>query len=113
MHALSSSEFTGLYEQLDRWRSRMLALFTELDAIVCPVTAAPAPAHDTLDRSTVAYAQAFNLTGWPSTVVRAGTSGEGLPIGVQVVAHPWREDVSLAVAGEIEKALGAFPGPFI
>jgi len=109
MHALSSSDITGLYEQLDRWRSRMLALFTELDAIVCPVTAAPAPAHDTLDRSTVAYAQAFNLTGWPSTVVRAGTSGEGLPIGVQVVAHPWREDVSLAVAGEIEKALGAFP----
>ena len=44
--------------------------------------------------------------GWPSTVVRAGT----LPIGVQVVAHPWREDVSLAVAGEIEKAHGPFPG---
>jgi amidase len=111
MHALSSSEITALYEQVDRWRSRMLALFAELDAIVCPVTAAPAPVHDTLDRATVAYSQAFNLTGWPSTVVRAGTSDEGLPIGIQVVAHPWREDVSLAVASEIEKALGPFPGP--
>jgi amidase len=111
MRALSSGEMTALYEQLDRWRSRMLALVTELDAIVCPVTAAPAPVHQTFDRTTAAYAQAFNLTGWPSTVVRAGISDEGLPIGVQVVAHPWREDVSLAVAAEIEKALGPFQAP--
>jgi amidase len=46
--------------------------------------------------------------GYPSTVVRAATSGEGLPIGVQDVAHPRREDLSLAVAGEIEMALGHF-----
>jgi amidase len=77
MHARSSGEITALYEQLDRWRSQMLALFAELDAIVCPVSAAPAPAHETLDRTTIVFAQAFNLTGWPSTVVRAGTSGEG------------------------------------
>ena len=31
---------------------------------------------------------AFNLTGWPVVVVRCGTSAEGLPIGVQVVAPP-------------------------
>jgi amidase len=111
MRALSGGEMTALYEQLDRWRSQMLALVAELDAIVCPVTAAPAPVHQTFDRTTAAYAQAFNLTGWPSTVVRAGTSDEGLPIGVQVVAHPWREDVSLAVAAEIEKALGPFQAP--
>ena len=91
--------------------------FTQLQAprseytIVCPVTAAPAPVHQTFERTTAAYAMAFNLTGWPSTVVRAGTSDQGLPIVVQVVAPPWREDVSLAVAAEIEKALGPFPGP--
>jgi amidase len=111
MRALSGGEMTALYERLDCWRSQMLALLAELDAIVCPVTTAPAPAHQTFDRTTAAYAQAFNLTGWPSTVVRAGTSDEGLPIGVQVVAHPWREDVSLAVAAEIEKALAPFQAP--
>jgi len=68
--------------------------------------------HDTFDRATAAYTQVFNLTGWPSTAVRAGTSPEGLPIGVQVVAPPWREDTSLAAAGEIERALGpSLPGP--
>ena len=49
---------------------------------------------------------AFNLSGWPSTVVRCGTSSEGLPIGVQVVAPSWREDVSLAVAEHLEALKG-------
>jgi amidase len=111
MTALSSAELTARYEWLDGWRSRMLALFAQVDAIVGPVNAGPAVPHDTFDRATAAYTQVFNLTGWPSTVVRAGTSGEGLPIGVQVVAAPWREDVSLALAARIEAARGPFSGP--
>ena len=111
MTALSSAELTARYEWLDGWRSRMLGLFAGLDAIVCPVNVSPAVRHETFDRATAAYTQVFNLTGWPSTVVRAGTSGEGLPIGVQVVAAPWREDVSLALAARIEEALGPLPGP--
>ena len=111
MRALSSAELMERYEWLDGWRSRMLGLFAPLDAIVCPVNVGPAPRHETFDRATAAYTQMFNLTGWPITVVRAGTSDEGLPVGVQVVAHPWREEVSLALAREIETALGPFPGP--
>ncbi len=38
----------------------------------------------------------YNTTGWPGVVVRVGTSSEGLPIGIQVVFRPWREDVALA-----------------
>ena len=79
--------------------------------LVCPVNVGPAPPHGTFDRATATYTQVFNLTGWPSTVVRAGTSPDGLPIGVQIVAHPWREDVSLAAAALVEKSLGPFPGP--
>jgi amidase len=111
--ALPSAETTALFEWIDRWKSRMLALFAEHDAIVCPVNAAPAPPHAQFDRASASYTQLFNLTGWPSTAVRAGTSKEGLPIGVQVVAHPWREDVSLALAGRIERSLGPFPGPVL
>jgi amidase len=111
MTALPSGELTALYEWLDRWRSRMLALFAGHDAIVCPVNVGPAPRHGNFDRATATYTQVFNLTGWPSTVVRAGTSPDGLPIGVQIVAHPWREDVSLAAAAHVERSLGPFPGP--
>jgi len=35
-------------------------------------------------------------------VVRAGTSSGGLPIGVQVIAAPWREDVALRIAHALE-----------
>ena len=45
-----------------------------------------------------AYTYSYSLTGWPAAVVRCGTSPEGLPIGVQIVAPPWREDVALAFA---------------
>jgi amidase len=108
---LRSPETTALFEWIDRWKSAMLGLFADHDAIVCPVNAGPAPRHGTFDRASAAYTQLFNVTGWPSTVVRAGTLPEGLPLGVQVAAHPWREDVSLAVAARIEHALGPFPGP--
>src|SRR5262249_38496871 len=108
---LSSGELTAHYEWLDRWRSRMLGLFAEHDVIVCPANSGPAPRYGELDRASAAYTQIFNVTGWPATVVRAGTSPEGLPIGVQVVARPWREDVSFAVAQRIEDALGPFAGP--
>jgi amidase len=35
-------------------------------------------------------------------VFRAGTSPEGLHIGVQIIARPWREDVVLAIARYLE-----------
>jgi len=57
------------------------------------------------------YALPYSLTGWPCVVVRAGTSSEGLPIGVQVVARPWREDVALAVARLIETIFGGWQHP--
>jgi amidase len=43
--------------------------------------------------------------------VRGGTSPEGLPIGVQIVTRPWREDVALAVAQNIETTLGGWQRP--
>jgi amidase len=53
-----------------------------------------------------------NLTGWPAAVVRCGTSPEGLPIGVQVAAAPWREHIALAVAGRLEDVFGGWqPAP--
>ena len=40
-----------------------------------------------------------NLTGWPAAVVRCGRDGGGLPIGVQIAAAPWREDIALRWRG--------------
>ncbi len=106
MPADSVDRMTARHEWWDQWRSEMLHRFADFDAIIAPVNVGPAPLHDTFERPSAAYTQTFNIAGWPSTVVRAGTSPEGLPIGVQCVARPWREDVSLAVAKALETALG-------
>ena len=59
------------------------------------------------------YTAAYNLTGWPAAVVRCGTSDDGMPIGVQVVGRPWREDVCLAIAKQLETIFGGWKKPQI
>jgi amidase len=43
--------------------------------------------------------------------VRAGTSSTGQPLGVQIVGRPWREDVVLALARQVEQNLGGYQSP--
>ena len=121
---LPTPEYTALLEEADRCRSSMLSFMKHYHVILCPVGPYPAPPHDAwrnTDKfpgkgshggpSSLSYTRPYNLTGWPTAVVRAGTSPEGLPLGVQVVARPWREDVALAVAQCIEAALGGWQRP--
>ena len=111
---ISTPEYTEALEELDLYRSDMLRFMSDYDVIVCPTTATAAPPHGvTFDESNKNgfYTGPYNLTGWPGTVVRCGASSEGLPIGVQVIARPWREDVSLAVAAWLESAFGGWQRP--
>ena len=114
---VSVGEYTAALEQVDAYRSAMLGFMENYDVIVCPVSAFAALPHGESmtdeNRSGINYTATYNITGWPSTVVRGGTSPDGLPIGVQVVARPWREDVSLAVAQYLEGALGGWQNPLI
>ena len=111
---ISTGEFTKALEELDQYRSEMLAYMRSYDAIICPTAAFPALPHGekyTDENRNSYYTAPYNLTGWPGTVVRCGTSPEGLPIGVQVIARPWREDVSLALAAVLESELGGYVRP--
>src|SRR5690606_1786008 len=98
MSRATGAEVEALFLRWDRFRTRMLGFMRAYDVLLCPTDRHPAPAHEEVDESRFAYTLAYSLTGWPCVVVRAGTSPEGLPIGVQVVAREWREDVALAVA---------------
>ena len=59
------------------------------------------------------YTMAYNLTGWPGAVVRAGTDNNQLPIGVQIIARPWRDDIALATASFLEHTFGGWQEPTI
>ena len=112
-NALTTAEFGGLVARWDAFRSSMLTFMERYDVVLCPVCAFPGMVHgSTYDiLEAFSYTMTYNLTGWPGAVVRAATSPEGLPIGVQVVARPWREDVALAVAQFLEGTLGGFQPP--
>ena len=84
--------------------------------LLSPVVPMPAFRHGErsweIEGRTVRYLEAwsyvawFNLLGTPAAVVPVGASPEGLPIGVQISARPWQEELVLSVAEVIEKECG-------
>lgn len=56
--------------------------------------------------ATIRCTRPFNLLGWPALSLPCGWSKEGLPVGLQVIAGPGREDIIFSVAGRLEEALG-------
>jgi len=113
---LTAATFLDLTEEWDQFKAAMLAYMRDYDIIVSPTTSIPAMPHrSSLTNSTImqsfTYCSLYNLTGYPAATVRGGTSPEGLPIGVQVAARPWREDVVLAATAYLERTLGGYQKP--
>jgi amidase len=52
------------------------------------------------------YTGPWNFTGQPAAAVPAGLTPEGLPLSVQLVAPPNREDLLLSVGSQLERELG-------
>lgn len=110
---ITTPELSALLATWNTYRSQMLSFLKNYDAIICPASSTPAPKHEDPQGPDFSYTQTYNLTGWPAVVVRGGTSSDSLPIGVQVVARPWHENVALAIAHEIEKGFGGWQMPAI
>ena len=99
----------------------MLELFDDVDAILAPATPCTAPAIGqqtfVLDgvelpvRANIGlYTQPISFIGLP--VVAVPVPLEPLPIGVQIIAAPWREDAALRVADALEQSgIAAAPRP--
>jgi Asp-tRNA(Asn)/Glu-tRNA(Gln) amidotransferase A subunit family amidase len=114
---------------LDTWimrdvlRMQVFAQMREYPILLCPVASIPAFRHGErsweIDGKTVEYLDAwsytewFNLLGTPAVAVPFGRSNEGLPIGVQIVARPWEEELVLAAAAELEAQRGSWQRPEI
>jgi len=119
---LPSADFTRLCEEMDAIKSEQLAWMENYDLIICPASdRAPIPLDYEPPEGREAarrgggYTSNYNTNGWPAGVVRAGTSKSdpGLPLGIQVVGQPWRDDVVLAAMAHIEKQTGGWQPPSI
>jgi aspartyl-tRNA(Asn)/glutamyl-tRNA(Gln) amidotransferase subunit A len=101
-------------QRFRRWyRRRVLDLFDEVDAIIAPATPCTAPligqqsfVIDGVEMPVRAnlglYTQPISFIGLPVVVVPVAL--RPLPIGVQIIAAPWREEVALRVARALESA---------
>jgi fatty acid amide hydrolase len=134
---LTVDAYWRLVEQQNEYRGRFLAALDggQFDAILCPPNGLPALTHDCFYGAVAgSYGLLYNLLGMPAGVVaatrvrpgeesdrpasrdpalrvaRAVEAGSaGLPVGVQVVARHWREDVALAVMAALEEHFRAQP----
>lgn len=107
---LRSEEIEKHLFMWDRFRRTLIRFMESFDLILTPAADRPAVLHGS-DEGGIPYTLPYSLTGWPCAVVRAGTSPDGLPIGVQTVAGPWRDDVALSAAAHIEEVLGGWSPP--
>ena len=104
---LSSLEVEQHLFLWDQFRRALIAFMEQVDVILTPAAQFPARPHAD-DPGHIAYTLTYSLVGYPAVVVRCGTADDGMPIGVQVVARPWRDDVALAVAAYLELACGGW-----
>jgi Asp-tRNA(Asn)/Glu-tRNA(Gln) amidotransferase A subunit family amidase len=102
-------------------RMQVFSQMRDFPILLCPVASVPAFRHGerswNIDGQTVRYLDAwsytewFNLLGTPAISIPFGRSNEGLPIGVQIVARPWEEEMVLATAAELEAQRGPWQPP--
>jgi fatty acid amide hydrolase len=130
--SLSAGEYWELVEALNAYRARFINALDQgnFDAILCPPFALPALTHESNGDlfPAASYAFMYNVIGTPAgvvsiTKVQPGEESDrtvskdladltardveqgsaGLPVGVQVVARHWREDVVLALMAALEE----------
>ena len=102
--SLSGREVDRFLADWDRERVRAMGLLARFDAILTPAAPEPARPLGQADDTDWTFTLAPSLWGWPAAVVRAGWAGSDppLPVGVQLIAGPWREDLCLALAAVVE-----------
>ena len=118
--AMIPASIAGRAQKFRRWyRGEVLQLFDSVDAILAPATPITAPLigqqtflHDGKEiplRANIGiYTQPISFIGLP--VVAVPVPLQPLPIAVQIITAPWREDVGLAIAHALERA-GAAGAP--
>jgi 1-carboxybiuret hydrolase len=100
-------------QKFRRWfRGEMLRRFQHVDAILAPATPCVAPligqktfmldGKEMPVRPNIGiYTQPISFIGLPVVAVPVPTK-LGLPIGVQIITAPWREDIALRIARALE-----------
>jgi amidase len=117
--AVTASEYVQALHRVQQWTRRVVAWWFDggYDLLLTPTLAEPPPEIGdiaarpeeptrAISRALpfAAYTAVFNITGQPAMSLPTSWTESGLPLGVQVVGAPFREDVLLRLAAQIEAA---------
>jgi Asp-tRNA(Asn)/Glu-tRNA(Gln) amidotransferase A subunit family amidase len=113
---LTAAELLFSWAESDIIRGKLLGEMSEFPVLLCPVCSVPAFGHGErkwrIDGREVNYLDAMRYTQWfntlgaPAVVVPVGESPEGLPIGVQIAARPYDDEIALGIAAVIDGEFG-------
>jgi aspartyl-tRNA(Asn)/glutamyl-tRNA(Gln) amidotransferase subunit A len=111
---VSTPEYIRLRRAMEESRRSIEDVFKSVDLLVTPTVPVPAPTIATLkeDPDTLRSREILmlrntrpiNTWGVPAVSVPCGFTAEGLPIGLQIIGPPWREDLVLQLAYAYEQA---------
>jgi aspartyl-tRNA(Asn)/glutamyl-tRNA(Gln) amidotransferase subunit A len=102
--ALSSAKLVDAFRTRGLLRRRVEAIFREVDVLVTPTT--PCPAHsfdETGPKELAAYMALANLCALPGLSVPMGCTEAGLPLGLQIMAAPFRDPLVLRLGKAFEQ----------
>ncbi len=100
-------------QKFRRWfHDAVLKIFEEVDVIIAPATPCRAPligqknmlldGVETMIRPNLGvFTQPISFIGLPVVCAPIWSDGQRLPMGVQIITAPWREDIALRVAHDL------------
>lgn len=113
---LTTAELLFSWAESDVIRGKLLAEMSEYPVLLCPVCSVPAFRHGEREwkvdgrkveyLDAMRYTQWFNTLGAPAVIVPVGQSPEGLPIGIQIAARPFEDEIALGIARVIDSEFG-------
>jgi aspartyl-tRNA(Asn)/glutamyl-tRNA(Gln) amidotransferase subunit A len=107
--AYSSTEYILARRTQSVLRRKFEAFFKDYDILLMPTTPIPAPTRqgdDAVRRAQLLtpFTAPFNLTGLPALTLPCGFSAQELPLGLQIIAGPWKEATVLRAGHAYEQA---------
>lgn len=132
--AIRHHDWVALDGERRRLSRQWMALLTDHDVVVCPVSPVAAIPHDPepakvadlerrmartidVDGTTRPYLDQLTwnivvgMAGLPATVAPVGMTPDGLPVGAQIVGAPYADRTTIAVAAALREVTGGLPFP--
>ncbi|HLR12587.1 MAG TPA: amidase family protein [Burkholderiaceae bacterium] len=114
--SISSVDYLRRCALVEKVSADAAELFNDYDVLLAPTIAIEAPTVSSLQEDIDVYRQANmmvlrntsigNLMGLSGISIPVGKDSHGVPVGMQLMAGPGKEEVLLAAAALMEKALG-------